>query len=225
MQRTRLKLSDSLWLVGPIGEKIFTIFRLKWRGMLPSTWSEGAYNSKTTSVVIRMDPDQLTVQRIVYTMLDYLGDIGGLYGTFNGFCIVMNLFLNFNGVYHLLTSSTYQVQSKISNLNLQNFNRQSSSGNANLSMLMQSIGKKLDEQMESSANIQEYKDVQWSFFSSLRLNMMLVMPDKFRCLCCKETTKDRLFKQGYKKLKKEVEIQTILKTLRVVKAAIKRDFT
>ena len=57
------------------------------------------------------------------------------------------------------------------------------------------------------------------------LNFKLLLPKSLRCLCCKETTKDRIFTQGYGKLKKEIEIQTILKTLRVVKAATKRNFT
>ena len=53
----------------------------------------------------------------------------------------------------------------------------------------------------------------------------MVLPRKCRCACCKETTKDRLFYRGLAKLKKEIEIQTIIKNLRVVKAAAKRTFT
>lgn len=64
-----------------------------------------------------------------------------------------------------------------------------------------------------------------SFFSSLVLNIKHLLPSKCRCLCCKETTKDRLFAIGYKKMKKEIEIQSILRSLRVVKAATKRNFT
>ena len=64
-----------------------------------------------------------------------------------------------------------------------------------------------------------------SFFSSLKLNLKYVLPKRCRFACCKETTKDRLFFEGYKKLKKEIEIQTILKSLRLVKAATKLNFT
>lgn len=53
------------------------------------------------------------MQRIIYSFLDYLGDIGGLYGSFNGMASVVSLLLNFNGVYHLLTSSLFRVETKI----------------------------------------------------------------------------------------------------------------
>ena len=55
--------------------------------------------------------------------------------------------------------------------------------------------------------------------------MKYILPKKCRCLCCKESTKDRLFINGYKKLKDEIQISTIFKNLRVVKSAVKRGFT
>ena len=55
--------------------------------------------------------------------------------------------------------------------------------------------------------------------------MKYILPKKCRCLCCKESTKDRLFIEGYKKLKHEIELSTIFKNLRVVKAAVKSGFT
>lgn len=78
---------------------------------------------------------------------------------------------------------------------------------------------------EKSANISEFQKVNQSFFSSLVLNIRRLLPGKCRCLCLKETTKDRLFAIGYKKMRKEIEIGGILKRLRVVKAAVKRNFT
>ena len=64
-----------------------------------------------------------------------------------------------------------------------------------------------------------------NFFTTLKLNLKLIVPKSCRCLCCKESTKDRIFTQGYHKLKQEIEISSILKNLRVVKAAIKLNFT
>ena len=52
-------------------------------------------------------------QRIVYNVLDYLGDIGGLYGTLTGAAAVFSLILNFNGAYHLLTSQLFSVQTNV----------------------------------------------------------------------------------------------------------------
>ena len=45
------------------------------------------------------------------------------------------------------------------------------------------------------------------------------------CACCRESTRDRLFNQGLRKLKHEVEISSILRNLRIVKAAVKIGFS
>ena len=55
----------------------------------------------------------MLVTRAVYSALDYLADIGGLFGTFNGFATTISLILNFNGVYHLLTSSLFKAKTNI----------------------------------------------------------------------------------------------------------------
>jgi len=47
--------------------------------------------------------------------LDYLGDIGGLFGTFTGLASVFTLILNFNGVYHLMTASLFTAETSIAN--------------------------------------------------------------------------------------------------------------
>ena len=44
-----------------------------------------------------------------YTFLDYLGDIGGLFGAFNALFTGIVFILNYNGIYHLLTSILYKV--------------------------------------------------------------------------------------------------------------------
>ena len=87
------------------------------------------------------------------------------------------------------------------------------------------LGSQIDNQIEKSTNISEFQQVNVSFLTTLKLNIKHLLPKKCRCACCKETTRDRLFYRGYKKFKKEIEIQTILKTIRVLKAAAKRNFT
>lgn len=49
----------------------------------------------------------------MYGLLDYLADIGGLFGTFNGFSTVFTLILSYNGVYHLLTSGLFSVETNV----------------------------------------------------------------------------------------------------------------
>ena len=83
--------------------------------MRPSTYTEDDIDAISASIVFKLDKDRLVIQRIVYNVLDYLGDIGGLFGTFNGFGALTSLILNFNGVYHLLTSSLFSVETKITN--------------------------------------------------------------------------------------------------------------
>lgn len=46
-------------------------------------------------------------------MLDYLADIGGLFGTFNGFATIFTIAVTYNGVYHLLTSGLFSVETNV----------------------------------------------------------------------------------------------------------------
>ena len=57
------------------------------------------------------DQDKYTYDRRTYTILDYLRDIGGLLGSFNGIFTGLIFIVNFNGLYHWLTSQLYTVQS------------------------------------------------------------------------------------------------------------------
>ena len=75
----------------------------------PSTYTDDDINKVSGSVVYQLSLDRLLIQRIVYNVLDYLGDIGGLFGTFTGLATTFSLILNFNGVYHLLTSQLFRV--------------------------------------------------------------------------------------------------------------------
>jgi len=42
-------------------------------------------------------------------MLDYLRDIGGLFGAFNAIFGTIVFILNFNGLYQLITSTMFRV--------------------------------------------------------------------------------------------------------------------
>lgn len=59
------------------------------------------------SVIFRSSNDRIYISRTAYGMLDYLADIGGLFGTFNGFATVFILIVSYNGVYHLLASGLF----------------------------------------------------------------------------------------------------------------------
>ena len=85
------------------------IFSLKTGSVRPSTYTDDSLDAITGSVVFELSQDRLLVQRIVYSSLDFLADVGGLYGAFNGFASTVSLILNFNGLYHLLTSTLFKA--------------------------------------------------------------------------------------------------------------------
>ena len=53
----------------------------------------------STQVDFYHDMDLYTYTRSTYTLLDYLRDIGGLLGAFNGVFGALVFILNFNGLY------------------------------------------------------------------------------------------------------------------------------
>ena len=70
-----------------------------------------------------------------------------------------------------------------------------------------------------------YQDIHWSVFNSFILNVKRFFPACCRCSVCKESTKDRMFKRGFNKFLKEIEITNMLKTIRIIKSQTKRSFS
>ena len=103
----------------------------------------------------------MLVQRIVYNVLDYLGDIGGLFGTFNGLANTFSLIMNFNGVYHLLTSSLFSVETKIVNPNGPNVQNGGSPDSPErrkrgVTLMASALGGVLNKMSSKAANISEF---------------------------------------------------------------------
>ena len=67
-----------------------------------------------------LDHDLHKYQRITYSLLDYLRDIGGLFGAFNAIITVIVFVLNFNAMHQWLTSLLFRVQSFNENQNSSN---------------------------------------------------------------------------------------------------------
>ena len=53
------------------------------------------------------------MSRAVYSLLDYLADIGGLFNAINGLAFVTNYVMTYHGVYHKLTSTMYSVETDV----------------------------------------------------------------------------------------------------------------
>ena len=58
-----------------------------------------------------MDQDLYEYTRTAYSLLDFLRDIGGLYGAFNAIFTGIVLVLNYDGMYQWLSSILFKVQS------------------------------------------------------------------------------------------------------------------
>ena len=108
-----MQLNDDLVNVGVLLRRRADIYSLQEGSVGPSTYIEDETDQIVGSVVFSVSKDQVRVSRVAYGFLDYLADIGGLYGTFNGFATVITLILNYNGVYHLLTSGLFTVETDI----------------------------------------------------------------------------------------------------------------
>ena len=69
-----------------------------------ATFKPYQVDTTTTSIEFVHDQNYYKYRRITYTILDYLRDIGGLLGSFNGIFTGLIFIVNFNGLYHWLTS-------------------------------------------------------------------------------------------------------------------------
>ena len=69
-------------------------------------------DSSVTQVDYYHDQDLHHTQRIVYTILGFLRDVGGLWGALTGIFNGIAFVLTFNGLYQLLTSLLYRVNFK-----------------------------------------------------------------------------------------------------------------
>ena len=63
----------------------------------------------STQIDFYHDMNLYKYTRTTYTLLDYLRDIGGLLGAFNGVFSGIVFILNFNGLYQLMTSRLFKV--------------------------------------------------------------------------------------------------------------------
>jgi len=87
------------------------------------------------------------------------------------------------------------------------------------------MAEKVTGEIDKSIGISHYQSINWSFFNSLKLNIKLHLPRICRCMCLKESSRDRMFKRGFDKFRNEIKITNILQTIRILKAHAKKDFS
>ena len=83
----------------------------------------------------------------------------------------------------------------------------------------------VSKNLDKSVGIHQFESMNWSIFRSCSLNCKRMLPTRCKCLCCRESTRDRMLKRGFDKLQKEIEITSLLRTLRILRSDSKRKFS
>ena len=89
----------------------------------------------------------------------------------------------------------------------------------------QRIRDTINKDIGKSVGIQHFESMNWSIFRSCLMNIKRMLPSRCKCLCFRESTRDRLFKRGFDKLHKEIEITSLLRTFRILKSNTKRSYS
>lgn len=87
------------------------------------------------------------------------------------------------------------------------------------------ISTQVSAEVEKKVSIQKYSNVHWSIFRTFKLNLKRMLPACCRTRCLKESTRDRMFRRGYSKLLREIEITRLLKSVRILKANLKKNYS
>ena len=72
-------------------------------------------------------------------------------------------------------------------------------------------------------HLEQRNDVQWNARKSFKLNLQTFLPHKYLSRCCQPNRIHRLKAKGFKQVLKEVEISNIVKQIRVLKGAAKKN--
>ena len=108
VKRQKLALSDSILSVGQLLATRLESFTVEPLPYEPRIFSR---QGNLVQVKIQMDLDLYIYTRTAYALLDFLRDIGGLFGAFNAIFTGIVLILNFDGMYQWLSSMLFRVQS------------------------------------------------------------------------------------------------------------------
>ena len=95
---------DKYMDLGGFNEEINSVFRIENIGLRPMEFDKYSH----MGVVYEMDFDMRSYDRRVYTLLDWLSDVGGLSGAlFAGFGVICGI-LTFNGMHWFLVENVFK---------------------------------------------------------------------------------------------------------------------
>lgn len=87
------------------------------------------------------------------------------------------------------------------------------------------MSNKVSVAVDENASIKNFESVPWGIFSTLCLNIKWICPDRCKCLCWRESTRERMFKRGYEKFRNEIEITSLVRTIRILKSNTKKHYS
>lgn len=107
-------------------------------------------------VQFTVDIDLYVYTRTAYGFLDYLRDIGGLFGAFNAIFTGIVLVLNYDGMYQWLSSILFRVQT-VKELTDQNMRRNDTAkGNAIQAALFKNFSQKIGAAIDKKSSTSRY---------------------------------------------------------------------
>lgn len=138
-------------------------------------------------------------------MLDFLGDIGGLFGALGPLCASTVTLFQYRGSYMYLASTMLSNPERPDDLTS--------------SQITQDVTEKGAGYMSK---------IQWSCFNIICFNCKFRPPRAivnkvFKC--CKMSSRERIYAAKYKQMEKEISISYIVRTLRVIKEVVKDSMT
>ena len=169
-------------------------------------------NTMQNAITFEMNLSKKMYFRRVYSTLDFLSDIGGLYGATMPIILTMLMAFNYYASYQFIMHELFvdSVGKKDDEVD--------SDGNKDSTLKIAGTFKRFTHKKNVTNN------VQWNVFKTMCLNLRTFVSARYRRLCCaqKISKRTKMHIKGYKHVLQEISIVNILKQLRVLKAIAKQ---
>ena len=148
-------------------------------------------NTFHNAVTYELSNANVTLTRSVYGILDWLRDIGGLWGALYAICVGLVAIIHFQGTNMFLMTEMFSVPQT---------DRESNP-------------KEVEDKrrQETMRGIQSRNNVQWNCCRIIITNIYMILPKSCHCLCFRPERRDRIFIRGFKSLEKEIHVVYVLK--------------
>ena len=166
-------------------------------------------NQFHSAITYELSSTNIKYYRQVYSFLDWLGNIGGLYGAVSTIFGSIVFIFQFSGTNMFLMAEMF-----------------SSHATTTKEMPSDSSLNQKDVRRPKKLRDQNFRNnVQWNCCRVLVSNFQRMCPRKCLCCCLRMNHRDRIFTEGYRSLEKEIHVTYFLKQIRVLKGIIKEQMT